>query len=138
MVSWILLAFFAGLAFLLGAITWRRAPEKAKARAAVRTSRFALALPSFLFVLVTSFSWAGLFSVGQEINDPFLYARGSFTCGRVSRDACPRWLARVGEYFDVFPNVGMAEGFRDCEARKPVCTGPQKDSHVPVILSGIT
>lgn len=71
MVSWILLAFFAGLAFLLGAITWRRAPEKAKARAAVRTSHFALALPSFLFVLVTSFSWAGLFSVGQEINDPF-------------------------------------------------------------------
>src|SRR5690349_2581689 len=50
------------------------------------------------------------------------------SCGRVSRDACPRWLARVGEYFDVFPNVGMAEGFQDCQARKPVCTGPQKDS----------
>lgn len=126
--SWILLAFFAGLAFLFGAITWRRAPEKAKARAAVRTSRFALALPSFLFVLVTSFIWAGLFSVGQKINDPFFTQEVLSHADGVSRDACPRWLARVGEYFDVFPNVGMAEGFRDCEARKPVCTGPQKDS----------
>jgi len=127
--SWILLALFAGLAFLFGAITWRRAAEKAKARAAVRTSRFALALPSFLFVLVTSFIWAGLFSVGRKINDPFFTQEVLSHADGVSRDACPRWLARVGEYFDVFPNVGMAEGFpRDCEARKPACAGPQQDS----------
>jgi hypothetical protein len=75
MVSWILLAFFAGLAFLLGAITWRRAPEKAKARAAVRTSRFALALPSFLFVLSLHLVGLVCFPLAKRLMIPSLRKR---------------------------------------------------------------
>jgi hypothetical protein len=62
-------------------------------RAAVRTSRFALALPSFLFVLVTSFSWAGLFSVGQEINDPFFTQEVLSHADGISRAARPQMVS---------------------------------------------
>jgi hypothetical protein len=124
-VSWIILAILAILSSLLGAFAWRRAfagPERAKARAAVRTSRFALALPSFLFVFVTSFIWAGLFSIAQKINDPF-FAQS------VIRNEAPHPHWRRLNNIDLFPNLSIVEGFPpDCEDKKPFCAEPNKES----------
>jgi len=72
--SWLLLTGFAIAAFVLGEVAWRTqssTAERAQARAAVRTSRLALALPSFLFVFITGFIWAGLFSVAKRIENPY-------------------------------------------------------------------
>ena len=123
--SWISLAALAIFSALIGAIAWRRAGteiERSKARAAVRTSRLALAMPSFLFVFVTSFIWAALFSVAQKINNPF------FQPEVIEQDARhPQW--EWMDNFDLFPKHSIAQGFpEDCEARKPVCSGPHKDS----------
>ena len=71
--SWILLFGFAFAAFVLGELSWRkiRRDEKkekrgnqnrcARARAAVRTSRFALAMPTLGILIVTVSLWSGLF-----------------------------------------------------------------------------
>lgn len=99
--SWITLALLAIAASVVGAFAWRRASllaKRAKAKAAVRTSRLALALPSFLFILVTSILWMALFRLGQKVSTPFY-------CETVLNDACPRWLVSVNKTFAVFPTV---------------------------------
>jgi hypothetical protein len=74
--SWMILFGFVFLALVLGSIAWRSVPKKtqrerrARARAAVRTARFALALPSLMFLLVTTILWAGMFSIARGIHDP--------------------------------------------------------------------
>jgi hypothetical protein len=112
--SWIILAILAILSSSFGAVAWRRAgagSDRAKARAAVRTSRFALALPSFLFVLVTSFIWAGLFSIAQKINDPF-FAQSVIT------NEAPRPQWRLLENVDLFPRLSITCGFPEkCSAK---------------------
>lgn len=75
--SWILLVLLAFLSLMLGALAWRSVAdpdERAKARAAVRTSRFALAVPSLMFLLVTTLIWANLFALARKVQDPFLQA----------------------------------------------------------------
>jgi len=63
--SWILLFAFAFLALCLGSYAWRSLPtvegKRARARAAVRTSRFALATPTLGILIVTLALWSGLF-----------------------------------------------------------------------------
>ncbi len=57
--SWMLLIIFAFLALVLGSLGWhlqKDVAKRARARAAVRTSRFALALPALLFLLTASTS----------------------------------------------------------------------------------
>jgi hypothetical protein len=122
--SWICLALLAILSSMLGATAWRKAGsehERSKARAAVRTSRFALAMPSFLFVFVTSLIWAALFSVGQKIHDPF------YDSAHVTNASYPQkdWINN----FDLFPKKDIALGFpEDCQAPKPICSGPKGNS----------
>jgi hypothetical protein len=75
--SWMFLFGFAFLALALGSRAWRSIPKnqasrRARARAAVRTTRFTLALPSLMFLLVTTLLWAGMFSIARGIHDPFL------------------------------------------------------------------
>ena len=124
--SWILLAAMAILASLFGAISWRRTaagPDRAKARAAVRTSRFALALPAFLFMFVTSFIWAGLFSVAQKINEPF------FAPDRITKNEAPHPHWRLLQDYDLFPRESISHNFPDdCETKTPICSDPKKDS----------
>ena len=75
--SWILLVLLAFLALVLGALAWRSVADpddRAKARAAVRTSRFALAIPSVMFLLITTLIWANLFALARNVQDPFLQA----------------------------------------------------------------
>jgi hypothetical protein len=75
--SWILLVLLAFLALVLGALAWRSVPDpddRAKARAAVRTSRLALAIPSLMFLLITTLIWANLFALARKVQDPFLHA----------------------------------------------------------------
>lgn len=78
--SWMFLFGFSFVAVALGSIAWRSIPksepgQRARARAAVRTSRFALALPSLLFLLVTTLLWAGMFSIARGIHEPFFEAQ---------------------------------------------------------------
>jgi hypothetical protein len=72
--SWLLLFAFAFLALVLGSLAWRSQKDEAKrarARAAVRTSRFALALPTVLFLLITSMLWAAMFAIAKMVKKPF-------------------------------------------------------------------
>jgi hypothetical protein len=74
-VSWGVLILLAFVTLVLGAFAWRSAgggtPAAARARAAVRTSRFALALPSFLFAAFTALIWASLFKLADWVSWPF-------------------------------------------------------------------
>jgi len=79
-ISWFLLFFFAFLAFGFGSWAWRRIRlgeengenhnRCARARAAVRTSRLALALPTMALLIVTLSLFSALFvkAAGQEKN----------------------------------------------------------------------
>lgn len=122
--SWICLALLAITSSFLGAIAWRRSPkaERSKTRAVVRTSRFALAMPAFLFVFITSIIWAALFSLGHTIHDPFYDAAVIET---------PAWHPHADwmNSFDLFPNKNIARGFPDdCTSGKPACSGPGQTS----------
>jgi len=124
--SWIGLALLAISSSILGAVAWRRAGtpnEKSRAKAAVRTSRFALAMPSFLFVFVTSLIWSALFSIEQKIQDPF------FDMHVIQNDA--RHIpSPFGNNFDLFPNHSyvLDHFVSNCETPKPVCSGPKGDT----------
>jgi hypothetical protein len=63
--SWILLFISMFLALCLGSYAWRFHPknsaERGRAKAAVRTSRFALAMPTLGILIVTLALWSGLF-----------------------------------------------------------------------------
>jgi pimeloyl-ACP methyl ester carboxylesterase len=64
--SWLLLIAFAFLALPLGSLLCLRTNglgQRARLRAAVRTSRFALALPSVLFLLITTMLWRLIFGL---------------------------------------------------------------------------
>jgi hypothetical protein len=73
---WFLLISLAFAALILGSIAWRsqRDPgRRARARAAVRTSRFAFALPCISFSLITLAIWASLIHLmsGVSVNPIF-------------------------------------------------------------------
>lgn len=71
--SWILLFGFAFAALVFGSVSWRKIRRdeirekkgdqnrSARARASVRTSRFALAMPTLGILIVTVALWSGLF-----------------------------------------------------------------------------
>jgi hypothetical protein len=62
--SWMLLVLFALVTLCLGSWAWRSlpdGPQRARAKAAVRTSRFALAMPTLGILIVTLAFWSGLF-----------------------------------------------------------------------------
>lgn len=111
-ISWLVFALFAIISSALGAIAWRRAgsdEEKAKARAAVRTSRFALAMPAFLFVLFTSLIWAALFKIEDSIQSPFFGHDILWGQDNLPHEAS-RGLASYSEsHFDLFPGVQRTE-----------------------------
>ena len=61
---WAFLIFLALLAFLLEfvcVVSAKSREEKARARAAFRTGRFALAVPAVLLILLSIFAWSGVF-----------------------------------------------------------------------------
>jgi hypothetical protein len=109
--SWLLLVGFAVAAFLLGGLAWRTESDRAKrakARAAVRTSRLALAMPAVLFVFITGFIWAGLFSLATKISDPY------FKPGVLSVAPGLQWLDNVTRV-DLFPHLAVSD--IDCYAK---------------------
>jgi hypothetical protein len=79
-IFWILLIVFASIAMILGAVAWRSHPtetesskaKRGRARAAVRTSRLALALPSILFFVLTGLLWHGFLDVAVRVKNPIL------------------------------------------------------------------
>jgi hypothetical protein len=83
-VFWAAMAVLGVTASSLGAIGCWRMPageQRARARAAVRTSRFALALPSVLFLVVTLLLWGGMYRAVAWIHNhqPFLTWRQAST-----------------------------------------------------------
>jgi hypothetical protein len=74
-ISWATLFVFAFSAFVLGSVAWRilpkGSPHQARARAAVRTSRLALALPALLVLLLVIFLWGGLFDWAMHTTSLF-------------------------------------------------------------------
>lgn len=72
--SWILLLILAIAALILGSIAWRTSPSRdasARAKAAVRTSRMALAMPALGIMIVTMALWSALFvksTTGKQPN----------------------------------------------------------------------
>ncbi len=74
-VSWTALFSLAFAALVLGSIAWRilpkASPQQARARAAVRTSRLALALPALLILLIVIFLWGGLFHWAMHTTSVF-------------------------------------------------------------------
>jgi len=103
--SWWFLFAFAFLALGLGSIAWRAIPvrdkgPRARARAAVRTSRFALALPLLLFVQVTSLIWAALFFFERKLPHP-LFGSSGFRAS-----AWQNWLVKLTLIPDPEPIFG--------------------------------
>ena len=117
--SWILLFGFAFVAVALGSIAWRSIPKdepgrRARARAAVRTSRFALALPALLFLVLTTLLWTGMFSIARGIHEPFFEAR------LLSLPPGGNWLTRYNLAPD--PKVTKANTQTTCDpASNPDC-----------------
>jgi len=72
--SWMIMIAMAILALLFGSLVClseKDPSRRARLRAAVRTSRFALALPTVLFLLVTSAIWGSMFSIADRVRKPF-------------------------------------------------------------------
>jgi hypothetical protein len=70
--SWLLLLVLAGVGLFAGAIAWRSQKDdgkKARAKAAVRASRFALAMPALAIMIVTLAIWSAVF-VRANKSDP--------------------------------------------------------------------
>ncbi len=68
---WFLIIVLAFAALVLGSIAWRSVkdpPRRARARAAVRTSRFAFALPCISFSLITLAIWASLIHLSDGLS----------------------------------------------------------------------
>ncbi len=73
---WLMLFACAITAAIFGSLAWRsiRDPApRARARAAVRTSRLALALPALLMMLIIIFLWGGLFRWTTKAFSPRLF-----------------------------------------------------------------
>lgn len=97
--SWMLLFVCALLALVLGSLAWRLHKDqarRARARAAVRTSRLALALPAVLFLLITSMIWAGMFKIARAVHHPF------FGSAEISQPPGGAWL----QTHHLIPNPG--------------------------------
>jgi hypothetical protein len=73
---WFLIISLAFAALILGSIAWRSEPDparRARARADVRTSRFAFALPCISFSLITLAIWASLIHFSSSISKDALF-----------------------------------------------------------------
>jgi hypothetical protein len=108
-ISWLTISFFAIVALMLGSLVWRLAgadkPKQARLRAAVRTSRFALAMPTAFFLLVTPVIWAALFKLADWVQKPFFGLNG----GENDGNALLLWLTKV----HFIPDAHEPEVFRD-------------------------
>jgi hypothetical protein len=133
--SWIVLALLAIATAIAGGVACWRTPVafRGKARAAARTSFLALAMPAFLFVFVTAFIWAGLFSVSEKL-------RGDQPFFSQMVDAPQATRLKNVKTFDLFPSMEI--GNWDChknatgkmtgaERQKacPNCTAPLAEAN---------
>jgi hypothetical protein len=79
-ISWLAMCALALVAVVLGSLAWRRKPknsdERARLRSAVRTSRFALAMPAVFLLLVTPLLWSAMFKVVDWVQKPFFCLGG--------------------------------------------------------------
>jgi hypothetical protein len=103
---WALMVVCAIVASLLGGLAWRQmkhnqpdGPEWGRARAAVRTSRLALALPAVLFLMVTLMIWAAFLAATRQLmpQGVSIFARTV-----VDEGYMPAWIRR-GEAVSLLP-----------------------------------
>jgi hypothetical protein len=109
-ISWLAMCAFALLAVVLGSLAWRRKPEnsgaRARLRAAVRTSRFALAMPAVFLLLVTPLLWSAMFKVVDWVRKPFFCLDGHENDGII---AILPWLVR----WNLIPDASKPAIFGD-------------------------
>src|ERR1035437_2420231 len=100
-------------------------PEWGRARAAVRTSRLALALPTVLFLMVTLAIWAGFLEMTRQL----MPSNGSiFTHNVVDKAKAPAWIAEIPGAQLLFPPQGLNEpGSRYLRPKKNEKDDPQND-----------
>jgi len=112
--SWAFLFLFAFVALVLGSVAWRSIPAgpgRARARAAVRTSRFALALPALGILIVTLALWSGLFVKTTKSNQSKEKCYQSSLATRLFNRAIPTLLDLPGDFGGLFLDEKDAQSY---------------------------
>lgn len=128
---WFLMVVCAVAASLLGSIAWRQmkklkpeGDEWGRARAAVRTSRLALALPLVSFLLVTLMIWAAVLSATRKLlpeNEPI------FSEAVAGEAIAPAWYANL-ERVRLVPPKSLTVPKKGFEVKESKTEGaPQND-----------
>ncbi len=113
---WLLIISLAFAALVLGSIAWRseRDPgRRARARAAVRTSRFAFALPCTSFCLITLAIWASLIHFSSGISSNALFPDAVITAPFPTSEA----------FYDSHPPLRVVHDGWHWLSRPHVCPG---------------
>jgi hypothetical protein len=116
--SWALLFLFAFVALVLGSLAWRSIPAgpgRARAKAAVRTSRFALALPALGVLIVTLALWSGLFVKTTKSNQTKERCYQSSLATTLFNNQIPKLLDLPADWGGLFLDESDAQGYLNSE-----------------------
>ena len=118
-IAWLVMSLMAILALVTGSLVsrlQRDTEKKARLIAAVRTSRFALAMPTAFFLMVTPLIWGAMFKLADWVNKPFFVLGGKENLNNSLTDALTQWHLipniwdpeiMCGDYFKVILAWGM-------------------------------
>jgi hypothetical protein len=112
--SWALLFLFAFVALVLGSLAWRSIPAgagRARAKAAVRTSRFALAMPAMGILIVTLALWSGLFVKTTKSNQTKERCCQSSVATKLFNNSIPKLLDLPADWGGLFLDESDAQGY---------------------------
>jgi hypothetical protein len=116
--SWALLFLFAFMTLALGSLAWRSTPAgagRARAKAAVRTSRFALAMPAMGILIVTLALWSGLFVKTTKSNQTKDRCYQSSLATKLFNNSIPKLLDLPADWGGLFLDEADAQGYLKSE-----------------------
>jgi hypothetical protein len=135
--SWALLFLFAFVALVLGSLAWRSIPAgpgRARAKAAVRTSRFALALPALGVLIVTLALWSGLFVKTTKSNQTKERCYQSSLATTLFNNQIPKLLDLPADWGGLFLDESDAQGYLNSE---PCRQGMPPNDYFQGVLVGV-
>ena len=112
--SWALLFLFAFVVLVLGSLAWRSIPAGAgrtRAKAAVRTSRFALAMPAMGILIITLALWSGLFVKTTKSNQTKERCFQSSLATKLFNNSIPGLLDLPADWGGLFLDESDAQGY---------------------------